>query len=219
MKIPVAKLETFTADKEGRAVMQAVWLDVEGQRLIATNGHIAARVTIGVDDNDITGMIPVEVFELARKELKAITKILGKDTIPDPYLRVTAGKDAVIVENLLSNTNHIVQRRKLLPNETFPNMDAVFPAINRKPNVSLTGCLLSDILKSLDGDGVSLWIDADDKAVTICSAAGKTLVVLMPRNESVDPENVTRRGLASPCDANTTHTVPPQEEVQVSIEQ
>lgn len=196
MKIPVVRIENFTAAEGDNPILANAWLDVDGKRLLAADGHMATRVTIDVDENDVSGLIPVEAFDLARKELKIISKALGKETIPDPMLRVTAGEDAVIIENLLTTTTHIVKRRKLTADQKFPNVDAVFPAVTSKPNISLDSVLLSQVVKSLDGDGASLWITSDDKCVTIASAAGKAIAVLMPRRESVEPSEVTQRGAA-----------------------
>lgn len=196
MNIPFLKIENFVVPQkeEQREVLKFVWLDVEGQRMLSTNGRMAARVTIGVTEDDVSGLIPIEAFELARKELKIISKILGKDTIPDPQLKVTAGEDAVVVHNLLTTTSHIVTRRKLVDGEKYPDVDAVIDAVAQKPATSLDAGYVADIVKSLDGAVVSIWAPAPDKAVVMAAQNGTGVIVLMPMKSEIDIAEVNKRG-------------------------
>lgn len=195
MQIPIAQLEKFVmpAKDESNSPMKHLWLDVEGKRLVSTNGHMAARVSISVTENDVTGLIPIEAMDLARKELKAILKI-NKDSIPDPWLDVVAGEDAIVIQNLLTNTTHTVVRRKLEGSEAYPTIDAVFPQFTDKPSVSLSASYLVDIAKGLEADAISLWVNGDEKCVALACAGGTTCVVLMPQRVEIAAAEVGRRG-------------------------
>lgn len=64
MKIPFALLESFASrDKDALAALQCVYLDCESRRLLATDGHMAARVCIGLDEGDVSGLVPRGVIE------------------------------------------------------------------------------------------------------------------------------------------------------------
>ena len=201
MKIPIAKLEKFVIpekDAEG-SPMQHLWLDVEGKRLVGTDGHMAVRQTVEVTDEDISGLIPIEAFELARKELKIIVKATDNDTIPDIWLKVTAGEDIVVVENLLTTTTHLVKRPKMEPGKNFPTVDAVFPKLADTPTIGINGEYLATIIGALSAEGFSLniWATAPDKAITIASDSGEALVVLMPMKTGPNSQKVAQRGAPS----------------------
>jgi hypothetical protein len=200
MKIPFAQLEKFVIPEkeEGRTPMKSLWLDVEGERLLATDGHLAIRQTVIIEDGDISGLIPVEAFDLARKELKAIAKAT-KDELPDPWLRVTCGEDAVVIQNLMTNTTHLVTRSKLDANSKFPNVDAVFPKLAKKPSVTLSANLLATVIKAvgIEGDGLSIWVDSNEKPVMVAASNGKAIAAVMPMRGEPDMDEVNKRGIAS----------------------
>ena len=198
VNIPYFNIEAFASkDPEARAIMQAPWLDVEGKRLLATDGRMAARYTVTVDDADFTGTVPIEAFELVRKEVKVILKVLKeKDAIPDPWLRVTCHEENVEIENLLTNTKHFVLRPKTLPEHKFHNVDAVLPKKLSDPEVTLDRDYLGTIAKNLDGMPVSLFTQGPEKCVTVASSSGKAVVVIMPMRVSLDPREVLQRGAA-----------------------
>lgn len=196
MNIPSERIENFVGDE---GPIASVWLDVEGGRLLATNGHMAMRVSVGTDENDLSGLVPVEAFELARKELKAIAKRLGgADSIPDPWLKVTCNLDAVVIKNAMSLTSHSVPRPKLKDDQPFPNVDAVFPELKADATVTLDKAYVETIMKSIDpfGSIVSLWSSAHDKTVAMATPSGKGIVVLMPMSGGADGVEVSSRGAA-----------------------
>lgn len=198
MKIPFAHIETFIADadSDNTRPMKSAWLDVEGSRLLATNGHIAIRLNVECDPDDISGPVPIEAFELARKELKAIQKTKGKETIPDPWLKVVCNLDEVFIQNLLTSTTHMVNRQILNEKEKFPTLDSAFPRLTEKPTVTISATYLAAVAKSLETDALSLWVLADDKAVVIASATGPSVAAVMPMKTQCDPLEVGRRGTA-----------------------
>lgn len=194
MNIPELLIEQFVStDETAGLLMQSPWLDVENERLLATNGHIAARVPISLNENDASGIVPLEVFQLARKELKAIRKVMKED-LPDPWLRVSCCEAVIEVENLLTNTRHLVTRPKLDPEAKFPNMDAVFPKLAASASVCLNRDYLKSIMAALDGDFASLWVSASDKVVTIAASDGKSSIAIMPVRDSLSGVEVSLRG-------------------------
>jgi hypothetical protein len=197
MKVPLARIEKFTVPEkdEGITPMKHIWLDCEGERLLATDGHMAMRETATIEDGDVTGLVPVEAFDLARKELKNISKATKED-MPDPWLKVVCGPDAVVVTNLLTNTTHLVTRPKMESGKTFPHVDAVFVELKKKPSVTLNGEYLSRILSAMGAESLSmsLWVEASDKAVTIASPDGKSVAVVMPMRGDPDVADINRRG-------------------------
>jgi DNA polymerase III sliding clamp (beta) subunit (PCNA family) len=198
MKIPIARMEKFVVpekDAQG-SPMQYLWLDVEGRRIVATDGYIAARQTVEVTDEDITGLIPIEALELARKELKIIVKATDKESIPDSWLKVVAGEDIVVVENLLTTTTHLVKRPKLMGDAKFPIFDAVFPSLAETPTIGINGEYLATVISALSAEGYSLnmWATAADKALAIASDSGKALAVIMPMRTAPDADKVSARG-------------------------
>ncbi len=77
MKIPTLKIESATAKKDVRKCMESARLDVENQRLIATDGHILAIIPAEIDDGDTTGPISVEAIKAARKSKSERIKANG----------------------------------------------------------------------------------------------------------------------------------------------
>jgi hypothetical protein len=197
MKIPVGKIENFVSkDEQAKPMLRAVWFDVPGQRLLATNGHMAIRASIEPGADDVSGLVPVEAFALARQELRIISRAMDKNSIPDVWLNVVCNPDAIFIQNLMSNTTHLVVRPKLAVDEHFPGVDAAIPRVNQGPSVTLSMDYLLEITKSLqlEGASLSLWVSADDRAVVVGSPLGKCVVALMPMKVEVDPEEVNRRG-------------------------
>lgn len=204
MRLSVAKMEAFASqDDEALVLMRCVYLDCESQRLLATDGRIAARVSVSVEADDVSGLLPQEVFDLARKELKLIRKAIGKEEIPDPWLRIACGEDAVIIENLLSHTNHIVNRPKLLDRQ-YPNIDSVFPGQLGNATFTLSRDLLTIILSAIDGEsGVAVWAIGSDKPVVFAPTSGQAIALLMPMRGDLEAENVLSRGAVKTVPAGT----------------
>jgi DNA polymerase III sliding clamp (beta) subunit (PCNA family) len=195
--IPFAKVEEFISEDEKNYKLTSAWLDVEVKRLIATDGHRAIRVGVEINEGETTGYVPVEAFELARKELKQIRKAL-KDELPDPWLKVNCFADEIFIENLLSNTKHIVNRPKLKDGDKFPDVDRVIPTVSGPPTVSMSRILLSEICAALDGEvSISFWVKSFDSAVAIGASSGQAAIILMPMNiGDFRGEDLSKRGAA-----------------------
>lgn len=53
---------------QGRPHMEHVWFDADRKRLLATNGHLAIVVPCEVEDDDVSGFVPVAAIEFARNK-------------------------------------------------------------------------------------------------------------------------------------------------------
>ena len=196
MKMSIAKIEAFASEDEQAPVsLKCAYLDCEGSRLVATDGHMAARVTVNLEDGDTSGLIPREAFDLARKELKALRKLL-KDELPDPWLQINCGEDAIVIENLLSKTNHIVLRPKL-GDSKYPDIDRVFPKEVGSATVTLSRELLSTLIAAMDGSGgLSFFVSGADDAVLVAPSTGEAAAILMPMRAAAEGASVLSRGVA-----------------------
>ena len=70
MKIPTILIENATSKDKTGYMMQSVYLDTIGKRLIATEGHILSSIAAEVGADDVSGCIPAEALRTARKLLK-----------------------------------------------------------------------------------------------------------------------------------------------------
>lgn len=207
MKIPIERIEQFTAPSKSEAspAMKAVWLDVAGSRMLATDGHMAMRVEVSVEEEDENGLVPVEAFELSRKELLVITKLQGKENIPDPWLKIVCNTDVIFIENLLTNTKHLVDRPKVEDGKGFPNIDAIFPVLKDEPTTTVGLDLIARIAKNIDPSSVSvsLFIGARDKVITMATMSGKGAVALMPMLNNASGFYKTVNGRGVPASATS----------------
>lgn len=223
MQVPTAKVEKFAIpekDAQG-SPMQHLWLDAEGSRLMATNGHMAVRQTVAIDPEDTSGLVPVEAIALARQEMRIIGRFAGKDTLPDTWLRVVCRPDEVWIQNLFTNTTHMVARPKLNDGQKFPLVDVAFPALAKQPTVTLNGEYLAEIVSALSTEGFTLniWATEPDKAVTIASDSGQALAVVMPMRSAPDAYATGQRGMAGNKPPVSTEGVPtPEPELPLAAE-
>lgn len=199
MKIPSELVEKFVAAaKDGSPVqLHSCWLDVDGSRLLATDGHMAIKVAVELTEGDVEGPVPIEVFDLGRNELKIVSKIQGKDVVPDPWVEVICGDKTVIIRNLLTNTVHSVDRPELPPSLKFPNVDKVFPEVDKGPTITFSKELLAKVLKNIDpfSVGISLWVSSSDGAVLMATEASKGAAVLMPMQSGLEAKDVNNRAI------------------------
>ena len=82
MKIPAEKIETAAPKNDVRYYLHGAYLNVETSELVVTDGHILVKHTVEVDDDDISGIIPLEAFAYARK-MKA-ERINGAEVLGAP---------------------------------------------------------------------------------------------------------------------------------------
>tara|TARA_R110002020_G_C16197219_1_gene765971 strand:- start:44 stop:547 length:504 start_codon:yes stop_codon:yes gene_type:complete len=67
MKIPAEKIETAAPKNDARYYLHGAYLNVETSELVVTDGHILVKHTVEIDDDDISGIIPLEAFAYARQ--------------------------------------------------------------------------------------------------------------------------------------------------------
>ena len=67
MKLPAQKIETAAPKNDARYYLHGAYLNIETSELVVTDGHILVKHTVEVDDDDISGIIPLEAFAYARK--------------------------------------------------------------------------------------------------------------------------------------------------------
>jgi hypothetical protein len=96
-----------------------------------------------------------------------------KESLPDPWLRVTCLEAVIEIDNLLTNTRHLVARAKPSAEEKYPSIDSVFPKLAPSSSVCLNRDYLKLIMTALDGSSAALWVSSADKVVVIASPDGK----------------------------------------------
>lgn len=94
MKLPQTEIERAASQGDIRVYMNYVHFDVDGKRIVASNGHILAVVPVEVEEGDTSGPIPAAAFKAARKaagshidpSMKANGAVILQDgsTLPRP---------------------------------------------------------------------------------------------------------------------------------------
>lgn len=176
MKVPKQRIENASATEKTRYTMQGVYLDVENQVLVATNGHILAAVPAEIEKGDAMKRVKPLLREAARASIAALKKTI----VRAPNGETTAWQRPV---GRFPNP-----WQKVLP-KTTGAPDVVF-------NLALL-CRLADALragpltKGMEGSEamVRLWIDKKAQPSTsgILVAVGNELQgvgVLMPMRDN-----------------------------------
>lgn len=174
MKIPKSKIELAASQEQSRYTLQAVKIDVERKRVMATDGHILAIVPLEqVSPEDHSTLISLETV----KNIRAMQK-----RAKFPVKVSTNGK--VVAECL-------GERLEAEPvNGTFPNADAVIPKFEGPPTISFDVNLLKRLSAALHSDTskgrpqhVSLWIKDGQSPILVKSTSEEdkqAIGVLMP---------------------------------------
>lgn len=157
MKIPEAKIELATSQEASRYTLQAVKLDVEQKKLIATDGHILACIPAEVAADDHSALIALDVM----KSLRAIKK---QQKHGEPQV-TTNGK--ITVESLNTRSEFP------LAEGSFPNYEAVKPKMEGPHTIGIDAALLLRLAQALSGDNTSkqarvkLWIKDANSAIGV----------------------------------------------------
>lgn len=86
MKVPNTKFEKCAATKaDVRYYLREPWLDVDGKRLLATDGHVLAVIPVEVDDDDTTGTVPMDAVKAVRKVSKKGGELLLETAHANAY--------------------------------------------------------------------------------------------------------------------------------------
>jgi DNA polymerase III sliding clamp (beta) subunit (PCNA family) len=158
VKIPSAKIELAAAQDGSRYSLEAVKLDVEGKRFLASDGHIAAIVPAEITPEDHSGLIAAETF----KTLRAIAR---KDKVIPPLVNVNS-KVTVMSSNGQTAEFPLV-------NGQFPEVDRVMPKFEGSPTIALDAVLLLRLAQALSDAAsnkravVELWIKDKRSAIAV----------------------------------------------------
>ena len=151
MLIPKGKVEGVVSEEVNRLSLTEIRYDVEGKRVIASDGKMAVVVPVETEEGDVTGMVNPDVFKRARK-------IAGKKVPPRVILN----------GNAMFPNGETCPRSHLEPGTVFPDVDAVVKSsleAGKKPSVvCLDAELLHNLAKAVgNGDDcrIELWFNGD----------------------------------------------------------
>lgn len=169
MKLDKAcKIESASEGKKGlRLQLRDAYLDVEKNRVLATDGYVAAIVPVEIEAGDTSGYIPTEALTQARK--------------------ATAKKADAIA--LMCNGSVTLPDNRTFPREnlgTFPNVDLVIPKPEtRNFTTGLDVKLLVKLADALGTDYLDLSYDTTSPygPILVTPHSKQGTGVLMPRKK------------------------------------
>ena len=179
MKIPNTKFDKCADPKGSRPYLREPWLDVDKERLVATNGHVMVVIPVEVDSDDTTGHVPMDAVKAARK----VTK-------DDPHL--------------LMETEHANAYGGRYPRGDlgkYPNVDQIIEPLPKgegEADIILDAKMLYDLAQALmtckttEPARVRLYFKKDDEG-TVDKTAAIRVVPLSP-NAAADAF-----GVIMPC--------------------
>jgi len=148
MKLPTSEIEKAAGIKDVRPYLNQPWLDVEKQRLLATDGHVLAIIPIKADEldaEDTSGPLTMAAIKAARAK-SAHNTLVANGTI-----QVSA--DATVYPR---------------PSDyVYPPVDKVQPAKpEREPDIVLDAALLHKLALALNAKKskckrISLWLPSE----------------------------------------------------------
>lgn len=166
MKIPLTKIELACEKKANRYILNAVKYDVEGKRIIATDGYIVAVVPVEVEDGDVSCLIPVNAVTAMRKAK------LPKVTL-NGHVRIDSTDGS--------------QEFTFVTGQ-YPNVDAAMPSgedYAGEPTITLDAeqlLRLAKAIRSGDSAAVSLWIkDASSVVLVRGGKESEAFGAIMPK--------------------------------------
>lgn len=175
MNTPQAAIEAAAATDNGRYSLNAVQLDVEKKRLLATDGHILASIPVVPAADDHSGLIPVDAFKAARRmqrETKQDAMIAVNGSV-----RLTAGN---------------VQAEFQKADGTFPNWERVMMPAKGRCTIAFDVDLLVRLAKAIDTRDTStqksrpryveFWVKDQSSAIAVKvqGCPDDSIGVLMP---------------------------------------
>lgn len=169
MKLPASQVELAAATDVSRYTLQAVKLDVEHKRIMATDGHILAIVPCEVSPEDHSALISTEAI----KQLRAMQK------------RAKSVPVQVRTNGKVTATGKGETAEFELATGQFPNVDMVIPKHDGPATITLDVELLMRLAKAMNTKGsklvVSLYVK-DQVSGVLVKASGNTeaIGVIMP---------------------------------------
>jgi DNA polymerase III sliding clamp (beta) subunit (PCNA family) len=171
VKLPLSQIELATSPEPSRYTLQAVKLDVENKRIMATDGHILAIVPCEVSPEDHSALISTEAI----KQLRAMQK--RAKSVP-----VEVRTNGKVTATGVGETAEFD-----LATGQFPNVDMVVPKFDGPATISFDVELLMRLAKAMHTKDksspqfVSLYIKDTQSPILVKSHGNKEAVgVLMP---------------------------------------
>ncbi len=162
MKLPSNKIEVVADKEPSRYTLNAVQVDVEHKRVMATNGHILAIVPCEVSPEDHSALMSLETV----KAVRAMQK------------RAKSAPITVTTNNKITAEGNGERIEHEVVTGRFPNVDMVVPKFDGPPTITLSVDLLYRIAEAVhsnpigkDNPGsISLWIKDAQSAVLVKSS-------------------------------------------------
>ena len=186
MIYPDTKIEQACAKKDSRYYLLTPWLDSTGTpSLVATDGHILARLPVSQCGDDVDGMIPLDAIKATRDKSNVFLK--GGCSVT-----LTESSAEMISWQSFPRSN----------GETFPDYERIFndhDARNDDCDILLDVALLkrlADALHDRKGSkylGMRLWFGKNPDG----TIDGSKSVYMEPRT-TADTESAGRRGVLMP---------------------
>lgn len=172
MQLPNSRIELAASTESSRYTLQAVKLDVEKKRMMATDGHILAIVPCEVSADDHSALISTDSIKRIRAMQKRAKLV--------PVQVRTNGKVTAVAPGETAEYD--------LSTGTFPNVDAVIPATDGPCTICINAELLLRLATALTPDMdkhnppiVKLWIkDAHSSILVKTSKNPDAVGVMMP---------------------------------------
>ena len=175
MKMRNTKIESAVNPKDKRDHLSEPYLDVENERLVATNGKILSAIKVEIDPDDVSGYISKDALEVARK-------IARKDREDTIEIRANGSLE-------LKNGDKL-NRPDL---GTFPDIDNILDMLETDPaktiRLGINAKLLLDLAKSLANATQEVILDLvvdENNAVTsainvsVAKQGSEDKAVIMP---------------------------------------
>jgi hypothetical protein len=153
-----------------RPSISAPYLDVEEKRLVSTQGNMMVLIACEIDPKDVSGLIPLEAFRLARK-VKTVRERSHRKKIETP-ISMICRKRAIII----NGGQYVVKRP-----DAFPQYKVVMNTGKHEYSMCLSAQYLIDIAKSIGSMEIRMKFYGDLKAIDIepFTSNGNT-AILMP---------------------------------------
>jgi DNA polymerase III sliding clamp (beta) subunit (PCNA family) len=154
MQLPDSQIELAASTTESRYTLKAVKFDVEGKRIMATDGHIAAIVPCEPSAEDHSALIPLDAIKGIRAMQKRAKTVPVEVRTNSKITAIGAG-----------------ETEEYAPMEgQFPNVDMVIPKWDAaKPcTIALDAELLLRLAKALTRKGMPLHVKLYVKDLQSC---------------------------------------------------
>lgn len=159
MKLPQCAIERAACGEEIRYALDGIWLDVERELLVATDGHVLAIARAEVEPHDVSGLLPKRAFQLAREMWRRLKKDERKR-----FGISLASLTRVVVRSRVREESFVIRR----PVGQFPKWESALAKFQGKPTIVLDFEVLTKAVEAIRKPGMSsgyvaLWISEGEK--------------------------------------------------------